>query len=188
MGTEWSTLPQGGEHGFGPARNIRITFSDKFEVGDPVQVSGLPAGKARPLKVEVRPREGEYGRTVPLKIAVTYGDLKGGQHEAAVSLSVHVVQKGILPGVTTPVAINIGEYYQPGAKRVEGHDVQAGGQVNDRVVYRNGSRRQAVKAVDRQPDAARRAAGTRCPACNLPPGPGPPLHPGLRAMEVQTVT
>lgn len=171
MEHEWNTLDLKVENtGFGPARNIRITFSDKFEVGDPVQVSGLPAGKARPLKVEVRPREGEYGRTVPLKIAVTYGDLRGGQHEAAVSLSVHVVQKGILPGVTTPVAINIGEYYQPGARRIEGHEVQAGGQVGDRVgVYRNGSRRQVLESCDVGNQVRREGPPVRrCPACNLP--------------------
>ena len=106
------------------------------------------------------------GPDVPLEVVVTYQDRHGEKHELKDCLSVHVVQQGLIPGITagvaTPVEIRIGELYQPGARK----------EVGDRVDIRRGAERRV--SLESGPAGSRVTvrrngqAVRRCPNCNLP--------------------
>ena len=162
---EWNALNLRVENvGFGPARRIALAFEGPFEVEGDAQIRGLGPNKEGSLQVFVRSHKEQYGPKVPLGLSLTYEDFKGGKYQLTERITVHVVQQGILPGLTTPTEIHIGNVYQAGAKKQEGGVVEmeihrsAGGRMSvaDSRVISPGS--------ERQGNQVRR----RCPACSLP--------------------
>ncbi len=176
---EWNVLDlQARNVGFGIARNIRIELSRNFETRRKETIRGLPEKQFRSLTVYARPREGETGARVPLDIIITYEDVRGNHYQVAQTESVRVVQRGSsILGMrgATPLEVHIhGDLVEPGAKKVTGHEVQAGGQVGDKVeVHRGGRGTLTMESGDtgnrvqvRRTDSPVR----RCPnpGCNLP--------------------
>jgi tetratricopeptide (TPR) repeat protein len=160
--------------GFGTACNIRVELSDNFETRQQEQIAGLAKTGRRSLNVHARPRENEVGARVPLDIIVTYEDTRGCSHQVTQVESVRVVESGSgLLGRETPLEVHIrGDFIGPGAKKVAGHEVQAGGQVGDRVDIRRGEGSGvSVRSCDTGDRVEIQRNGPpvrRCPACNLP--------------------
>jgi tetratricopeptide (TPR) repeat protein len=172
---EWNVLDlQVQNVGFGIACNIRIALSENFQTRREKTVIGLPAAEQRSLEVHARPREGEYGARVPLDIVVTYEDTRGQRYQVTQVESVCVVRQGSgILGRATPLEVHIhGDLVEPGAKKVAGHEVQAGGQVGDKVeIRRGGGSGLTLESGETGARVRIRRNGKpvrRCPDCNLP--------------------
>jgi tetratricopeptide (TPR) repeat protein len=171
---EWNVLDLVVENtGFGTACNVEIALSDNFETRYTATIEGLLKSKRGTLKVHARPLEGEVGARVPLDIIVTYQDLRGNHYELRKVTSVQVARpsRGFL-GRETPFEIHLhGDMIEPGAKKVTGHEVQAGGQVGDKVEIRRGENRgvsiQSGETGEKV-QFQRKGDVRRCPSCNLP--------------------
>jgi tetratricopeptide (TPR) repeat protein len=160
---EWNTFILQVENiGYGPARDIRVELGGPFEVRRSARVKGLRPRRKATLEVYVRSEKDQYGPKVPLEITVAYLDRQRVRHELTDCIPVHVVKQGILPGLTTPVELHIGEIYQPGARK----------DVGDRVSIQRGERRGVrLETGDTTGRVSVRREGPpvqRCPNCNLP--------------------
>lgn len=182
--------------GYGIASDINIQLEGKFDVDGDCCVRGLPSQRTKKLIVTVRPHKEQYGRLM-LGIVVTYQDRNRREYDFQGSTIVEVSPDEFLPGITrgmTPPQIVIQEYYQPGARRIEGDEVHSGGQVGDRVEIRREGIGQSPRRRSEEKDRVvgdrveiDRAAGDRlvledeegvqvrrvgpvrrCPVCNLP--------------------
>jgi hypothetical protein len=162
---EWNTLHLEVENsGYGPARRIAIEFGNLFQAKEEVCLRGLRSQKAQSLRAYVRSKKGQYGPTVPLDIRVTYEDLRGERHQLTDCIPVRVVQQGIIPGITTPVQIQIGEMYQPGARKEVGDRLRMDIQRTEgrHVTLEEGASDSRI-SVRRNAELVR-----RCPTCNVP--------------------
>jgi hypothetical protein len=162
----WNTLNLRVENvGFGPARRIAVAFDGPFEVGGTRDIRLLGPQKSDSLEIYIRSHKDQVGPKVPLGISVSYQDRRGTRYELNDCIPVNVIQQG-LPGLltgVTPVEINIGEVYQPGARRQEGGVVE---------IHRSGGTGLRLEAdrLDRGPISIRGNGPPvqRCPNCNLP--------------------
>ena len=172
---EWNVLDlQVQNVGFGIACNICIALSENFQTRREKTVIGLSAAEQRSLEVHARPREGEYGARVPLDIVVTYEDTRGQRYQVTQVESVCVVRQGSgILGRATPLEVHVhGDLVEPGAKKVAGHEVQAGGQIGDKVeIRRGGGSGLTLESGETGNRVQIRRGGPpvrRCPECNLP--------------------
>lgn len=163
---QWNTLTLRVENiGYGTACWIQIQLHGEFDVHGQTTLDGLRPGRAKALALYLRPHKEQYGPKVPLELMVGYQDLLGGQYAISQQIPVRVVEKGVLPGLATPLELHIhGDLMQPGTKK----------EVGDRVeIQRNGGQK-LTRADGGQGNqtAVRREGLTvlRCPHCNLPLG------------------
>lgn len=175
--------------GFGIARSIDIHFEGAFDVSGECCIAGVPPGRSKKLTMSVRPHKEQYGDSVPLQIVVTYQDQKGTPYQFQERTRIAVDPERTLQhlfGSATPLSINIGEYYQHGARKVGGDSFEGGGfkaggdvlqgdaQKGDRVeMHRSSSLGGGATASDAAPSGPKvthRKVGPvrRCPICNLP--------------------
>ena len=164
--------------GFGLARKIELQLEGEFDVREGCCIPSLRPEKTTLLDVIVRPHKEHYGPNVPLTLVISYFDEQEQRHHLRTDTSVPVLQAGFLPGLAsgpTPLHVHIDQWYQPGAKRVDGGEVNINrttGQVGDAVnisrnISHDGDEITIVRdgRVSVRPGAER---VRRCPTCNLP--------------------
>jgi len=186
--------------GFGRARDIRVILEGEFDIAGVLHLRGVAPGRTGTIVCGARAHSGHYG-DVPLNIRITYQDDAGhvSRLEQLHFIPVKQARGGLLDELTnsqTPLHVTIGEYYQSGARRVQGDymdgqarksagdmlDGQArksGGdmlegqaQKGDRVEMNRGTRSDDPITASEMAGAVtyRKGVGPvrRCPICNLP--------------------
>jgi outer membrane protein assembly factor BamB len=91
---EWNALALRVENtGYGPARNVTIALRGAFEVAGDLRFGTLSPKKLVSREISMRPHREEFGPKVPLEIAVTYQDARGGRYEATQHIFIRVVKR-----------------------------------------------------------------------------------------------
>jgi outer membrane protein assembly factor BamB len=147
--------------GFGVARNVQVEVMGQFEV-DPPQlplVRGLRPGHARSICCHVKAKE--FGRSVPMRIRVTYEWPDGTPAEPLERTAGVPVEREEAARRYTPTEIYIGHLVQ-GDMQVAGDFLTEGAQKGDRVeIRREGPRPQGEQGLGGRSGAE----GVRCPQC-----------------------
>lgn len=147
--------------GFGVACAIRIELEGPFDVAGEQEILSLKPRQSRALGIRIRPHQGHVGLEVPLKVALTYQDMRGQEYDVRHELGVHVEKDALFVPAGSPVQFNIGgDFIQSGARKESGDrvEIHRGAQATTRLAT-------GADAVEIQrPGPPVR----RCSNCNLP--------------------
>jgi tetratricopeptide (TPR) repeat protein len=105
---EWNALTLRVENtGYGPARDVTIGLRGEFDVEGNLKILNLPPKRSVVLEISMRPHREQYGPKVPLEIVVLYEDARGGRYQVVRRHPIHVVRRGVEPGIITPLEIRV---------------------------------------------------------------------------------
>ena len=177
---EWSTFELLVKNiGYGQARDIRFRIGeDRFDMDDTNAKQGfnLASGKEEEMNVFLRPRKETVGEEVPLVLEWSWRDRYDREYSERKSQAV-AVKAAHDSKSGTPVVIHADTYVE-GTYFKEGHNVQNGGQVGDKVEIHRGEGRGKVKLDEAELEkdilgkVRSRGKFAVCPVCKLPVEPG----------------